>query len=203
MMRASAGFLAAFGSGDRARLAEFYRADAVLWTPLASPLRGREAIGGYFSDLHSAFPGLRVSLRDEFGSPDGSRACIRVHLDWQNTGSFRGHPPVGRSGEMTETHSFRLADGMVAEQVAGVSSFQISGLFLADWGMGFPREAGNRPLRSAPRRLGMRRPAPTGRWRGGLWMRSAAATPPPWPRSTPRMWCCIRRWLGRRGGARH
>lgn len=55
MMRASAGFLAAFGSGDRARLAEFYCADAVLWTPLTGPLRGREAIGGYVSDLHSAF----------------------------------------------------------------------------------------------------------------------------------------------------
>jgi ketosteroid isomerase-like protein len=141
--RAGAGFLAAFGSGDRARLAEFYREDAVLWTPLTGPLRGREAIGGYFSDLHSAFPGLRVSLHDEFCSPDGGQACIRVHLDWQNTGSFRGHPPAGRSGEMAETHSFRLADGLVTEQVAGVSSFQIPRLFLADWGLGFPREAGD------------------------------------------------------------
>jgi hypothetical protein len=102
-MWAGEGFLAAFGSGDRARLEEFYAKDAVLWTPLTGPLPGQDAIGGYFGELHEAFPGMRVTLHDEFGSPDGCRACIRVHLDWQNTGSFRSHRPVGRAGQMAET----------------------------------------------------------------------------------------------------
>ena len=140
-MRAGERFFTAFGGGERAQLAEFYAADAVLWTPLTGPLRGREAIGGYFGELHGAFPGMRVTVHDEFGSPDGNRACIRMHLDWRNTGSFRGHHPTGRAGDMVETHSFRLDGGQVTEQVAGVSSFQVPRVFLADWGLEFPREA--------------------------------------------------------------
>lgn len=138
---AGEGFLAAFGTGDRDRLKEFYSADAVLYTPLTGPLRGWQEIGSYFGELHRAFPALRVALHDEFGSPDGGRACIRVHLDWHNTGSFRGHPATGRSGEMAGLHSFRLEAGRVTEQIAGVSSFQLPRLFLADWQMEFPRHA--------------------------------------------------------------
>jgi predicted ester cyclase len=133
------GFLAAFGSGDPGKLGEFYSEHAVLYAPLTGPLRGREAIGAYAGELHTAFPGLRVALHDEFGSAPGGRACIRVHLDWRNAGPFRGHPPTGRSGEMAELHSFRLEAGQVTEQVTGVSGFQLPKLFLADWRLGFPR----------------------------------------------------------------
>jgi predicted ester cyclase len=137
------GFLAAFGSRDQMRLDELYSESAMLYTPLTGPLRGREAIRDYFSELHYAFPGLRVALHDEFSSPDGGRSCIRVHLNWQNSGSFRGHAATGRFGDMAETHSFRFEDGQVAEQIAGVSGFQLPRLFLADWQMGFPREVGD------------------------------------------------------------
>lgn len=142
-MQAGEGFLRAFGSGDRARLAEFYAQDAVLWAPLTGPLRGQEAIGDYFGELRGAFPGMHVTLHDEFGSPDDQRACIRVHVDWRNTGSFRGHRPTGRSGDAAETHSFRFDGGRVVEQVAGVSSFQMPRILLADWGLEFPRHAGD------------------------------------------------------------
>ncbi len=138
--RAGEGFLASFGKRDRTRLDEFYSADAVLCTPLTGPLQGRDAIWDYFSELHRAFPGLRVTLHDEFGSADGHRSCIRVHLNWQNSGSFRDHAPTGRSGDMPETHSFRFQGGQVAEQISGVSGFQLPRLFLADWRMSFPRE---------------------------------------------------------------
>jgi ketosteroid isomerase-like protein len=136
-------FLAALGASDPARLSEFYSGHAVLYTPLTGPLRGPAAIGRYYGELHHAFPGMRVALHDEFGSPDGGRACVRLHLDWRSTGSFRGHPPAGRSGEMAETHSFRLDGGLVTEQIAGVSSFQLPRLFLADWQLDFPRGAGD------------------------------------------------------------
>jgi ketosteroid isomerase-like protein len=135
------GFLAAFRSDDKERLEEFYSEHAVLYTPLTGRLRGRDAIAGHFGELHSAFPGMRITLHDEFGSPADGRACIRLHLDWHNQGPFRGHPPTGRSGEMAELHSFRLNGGRVAEQVAGISGFQLPRLFLADWRLGFPREA--------------------------------------------------------------
>jgi ketosteroid isomerase-like protein len=142
-MSVGAGFMVAFAGGDRARLDAFYTEDAILWTPLTGPLNGREAIGAYFRELRDAFPGLRVSLHDEFASPDGSRASIRVQIAWHNTGSFRGNPPTGRSGEMAGLHSFRFAGERVEEQVAGASGFQLPGLFLADWGLDFPREAGD------------------------------------------------------------
>jgi ketosteroid isomerase-like protein len=136
-------FLASFGQQDRTRFDAFYAPGATLYTPLTGPVRGRDAIWDYFGELHSAFPGMRVTLHDEFGSADGVRSCIRVHLGWQSSGSFRGHAPTGRSGDMPETHSFRFTGGQVAEQVSGVSGFQIPGLFLADWRLGFPREAGD------------------------------------------------------------
>src|SRR5258708_33859592 len=82
--RAGEGFLASFGKRDRTRLDEFYSADAVVYTPLTGPLRGRGAIWDYFSELHHAFPGLRVALHDEFGSADGTRRCIRAQLAWRN-----------------------------------------------------------------------------------------------------------------------
>lgn len=138
---AGEGFLTSFGQRDRTRFDEFYSAGATLYTPLTGPVRGRDAIWEYFSELHRAFPALRVTLHDEFGSADGGRSCIRVHLGWQNSGPFRGHAPTGRSGDMPETHSFLFTGGQVAEQVSGVSGFQIPGLFLADWRMTFPREA--------------------------------------------------------------
>jgi ketosteroid isomerase-like protein len=137
---AGEGFLASFGKRDRTKLDEFYAADAVLYTPLTGPLRGRDAIWDYFSELHDAFPGLRVTLHDQFGSAAGDRSCLRVHLAWQNSGSFRGHAATGRSGDMPETHSFLFRDGQVTEQISGVSGFGIPQLFLADWRMSFPRE---------------------------------------------------------------
>ncbi len=140
---AGEGFLAAFGARDQMRLAEFYSDRTVLYTPLTGPLRGRPAIEAYFDELHRAFPGLRVTLHDEFGSPDGDRACIRVHMNWRNSGPFRGHAATGRSGEMAETHTFRFEGGQVAEQITGISSFALPGLFLADWQLDFPREAGD------------------------------------------------------------
>ncbi len=135
MRRSSVGlrFLAAFGSGEDALSGELYSENAVLYAPLTGRLTGREAIGQYFGELRAGFPGLRVALHDEFASADASRACIRLHLDWENTGWFRGHPPTGERGEMAETHSFRLEGGRIVEQIAGVSSFQLPKLFLADW----------------------------------------------------------------------
>lgn len=138
--RTGAGYLASFGRRDRTALDEFYASDAVLYTPLTGPLRGRDAIWDYFSELHVAFPGLRVTSHDEFGSAAGDRSCLRVHLAWQSSGSFRGHAATGRSGDMPETHSFMFRDGQVTEQISGVSGFAIPRLFLAEWRMNFPRE---------------------------------------------------------------
>jgi hypothetical protein len=117
-----------------------YADAAVLYTPLAGASRGRAAIKGYFDELRSGFPGLRVALHDEFTSADGGRASVRLHLDWQNTGSFRDQPATGQRGESAETHSFRFEEGLVVEHFLGVSSFQMPKLFLVDLRLEFPRE---------------------------------------------------------------
>jgi hypothetical protein len=134
-------FLAAYANPDSGMLEKFYAERAVLYTPLTGPLVGRDAIGRYIQELHAGFPGLRIVLHDEFASADGSRACVRVQLGWQNTGTFRGHRPTGRSGQMPETHTFTLTGGQVVEHVVGASGFQLPQLYLADWAMDFPRES--------------------------------------------------------------
>jgi ketosteroid isomerase-like protein len=133
--RAGEGFLASFGKRDRTRLDEFYSADAVLCTPLTGPLRGRDAIWDYFSELHRAFPGLRVTLHDEFYSADGTRACWRIRLHCHNTASFYGNPPTGETGVMTETHVVRLAGGRITEHVIGDNSFHMPHQELVAWRM--------------------------------------------------------------------
>jgi ketosteroid isomerase-like protein len=128
----------AFGTNDQPALDEIYAEDAVLHTPLAR-VDGRAAIKDAVAELHRGFPGLRAALHDEFTSADGTRACLRQRLDWSNTGAFQGRAPTGRSGTATETHSFRLRDGQIAEQIAGVSTFGLPQLLLVDLGLGFPR----------------------------------------------------------------
>ena len=121
-------------------LEDLYADDVVFYTPLAR-LEGRPAVSQYFAELNKGFPGLRLALHDEFHSEDSRRACIRLRFDWHNTGQFYGHPPTGASGVQIETHTLRIDDeGRIVEQIAGVSTFQLPKLFLADWGMDFPRE---------------------------------------------------------------
>ncbi len=141
MGRSSIGlrFLEALGSREGALAGELYSESAVLYAPLTGRLGGREAIGRYFAELRGGFPGLRVGLHDEFTSADASRACIRLHLDWENTGWFRGHPPTGERGEMAETHSFRLERGRIVEHVVGDNAFHMPYQELVLWRMPFPQ----------------------------------------------------------------
>jgi ketosteroid isomerase-like protein len=120
-------------------LSDIYAEDAVVYSPI-NVLEGRFAIGSFFVELQNAFPGLRAALHDEFYSADGSRACLRQKFFWHNAGTFRGHPPTGASGTMTETHALKIAEGRVVEQIIGASTFQVPRLLLAEWKLDFPRD---------------------------------------------------------------
>ena len=126
-------------AGDEDALRELYHPDVVYRTPLEA-LAGRDAVLAALAELREGFPGLRVALHDAFGDASGQRACVRLRLDWASTGRFRGREPTGRSGTAVETHSLRLDGGRVVQQIAGVSTFQLAQLLLAEWRLDFPRE---------------------------------------------------------------
>src|SRR5829696_5945299 len=88
-------FVQALGTGDDALLDEVYDPDVVLYTPLAWPVRGRDAVKDFVAQFHAANPGLRVTLHDEFVSADGARACFRFVLHFHNTRPFYGNPTTG------------------------------------------------------------------------------------------------------------
>ena len=94
---------------------DIYAGDVMLYTPLAWPARGRAAVTAFAMEFHTANPGLRVALHDEFYPADGTRACWRIRLHYHNTASFYGNPPTGETGVMTETHVVRLAGGRIIE----------------------------------------------------------------------------------------
>jgi SnoaL-like domain len=94
----------------------------------------------FVGQFHSVYPGLRVTLHDQFGSPDGTRACFRFVIHYHNAGSFYGNPPTEESGTMSETHAVRLRDGKIVEQFVGDNNFSIPRQELVTWAMVFPRE---------------------------------------------------------------
>jgi ketosteroid isomerase-like protein len=103
-----------------------YTEDAVLQTPLGR-FQGREAIDTAFEEQRGRFPGLRSAVHDQFASADGTRACFRLRLTWDG-------------GTSAETHTVRLRDGKIAEQIVGVSTFDMAKVLLVDLGLDFPRE---------------------------------------------------------------
>ena len=133
-------FIRAFGGRDASLMDDVYAEDVVLYSPLAWPVRGREARKAYVEEFHRGYPGLRVALHDEFYSADGTRGCFRFKLHWQNTGTFFGRPPTGQAGTMTETHSIRVRGGKIVEQWVGDNSFQMPYMDLVTWRMDFPTD---------------------------------------------------------------
>jgi quinol monooxygenase YgiN len=133
-------FVEALGTGDPELLDAVYDPDVILYTPLAWPLKGRDAVKDFVGQFHAANPGMRVTLHDEFTSPDGTRACFRFVIHFHNTGPFYGNPPTGEQGTMSETHAVRLRDGRIVEQFVGDNNFSMPHQELVTWGMDFPRD---------------------------------------------------------------
>jgi quinol monooxygenase YgiN len=133
-------FVRALGRNDPELLDDVYDPDVVLYTPLAWPVRGREALKEFVAQFHTGYQGLRVTLHDEFYSADGTRACFRFVIHFHNTGPFYGNGPTGDQGTMSETHAVRLRDGRIVEQFVGDNNFSMPYQELVSWTMDFPRE---------------------------------------------------------------
>lgn len=84
-------FTRALGNGDGQLLEEIYDPDVALYTPLGWPIRGLTAVKEFVGQFHTAYPGLRVTLHDEFTSADGQRVCFRFVIHFENTGRFYGN----------------------------------------------------------------------------------------------------------------
>jgi ketosteroid isomerase-like protein len=133
-------YIRAFGTRDYATLDQLYDEDVVFYTPLAWAARGREFLRNFIEEFHTGYPGLRVTLHDEFYSGDGTRACFRFVLHYHNAGPFFGKAPTGERGSMSETHSIRLRNGRIVEQWVGDNTFSMPHQELVEWGMDFPRD---------------------------------------------------------------
>jgi 8-hydroxy-5-deazaflavin:NADPH oxidoreductase len=133
-------YIQAFGRADFEALRAFYDDDVVFYTPLAWGTRGWEPLRQFIAEFHQAYPGLTVTLHDEFYSADGARACFRFVLHWHHAGVFFGNPPTGERGTMSETHSIHIRDGRIVEQWVGDNSFQMPYQELVQFGMDFPRD---------------------------------------------------------------
>jgi predicted ester cyclase len=133
-------FIQALGTNDAELLDQLYATDVVLYTPLGWPITGRTAVKEFVAQFHAAYPGLRVTLHDEFASADGNRVCFRFVIHFHNTGPFYGLPPTGERGTMSETHAITLRDGKIVEQFVGDNNFSMPYQELVTWQMDFPRE---------------------------------------------------------------
>jgi predicted dinucleotide-binding enzyme/predicted ester cyclase len=133
-------YVKAFASCDYATLDELYDDEVVFYTPLAWGARGRQFLRNFIREFHTGYPGMTVTLHDEFYSADGTRACFRFMLHWRNSGTFFGKAPTGERGTMTETHSIRIRNGRIVEQWVGDNSFQMPYQELVEWRMDFPRD---------------------------------------------------------------
>jgi hypothetical protein len=130
-------FVDAFGRRDTDTLAELYAEDVNLYTPLGWPMVGRYELLKFVMEFHTANPGLRVALYDEFYPADGTRACWRIGLHYHNTGSFYGQPPTDDAGVMYETHVLRIVGGRIAEHVVGDNTLHMPHQELVVWRMPF------------------------------------------------------------------
>lgn len=103
-----------------------YADNAVLHSPLGR-FAGRAAIEAHLQEQRDRFPGLRTAVHDRFANQDGTRECFRLRLTWDG-------------GTSAETHSVRVQDGEIVEQVVGVSTFDMAKVLLVDLGLDFPRD---------------------------------------------------------------
>jgi predicted dinucleotide-binding enzyme len=70
-------FVTALGTNEPTLLDEIYDPEVALYTPLGWPIRGLDAVKEFVGQFHTGYPGLRVTLHDQFSSADGQRVCFR------------------------------------------------------------------------------------------------------------------------------
>ncbi|MEV4351328.1 ester cyclase [Actinoplanes sp. NPDC049596] len=118
------------GSGDLAELAEVVHPEAVNREaqnePPACRVQGPAAFAATARWLRDAFADLRFEIHDTVA--DGDLVVVHCTMSGRQVGPFVGYdkqgevaqafPPRGRPFAITQTHWFRLKDGLVVEHWA-------------------------------------------------------------------------------------
>lgn len=128
-------YVLALAEQDWDLLRELYAPDVVMYAPTSWGVKGVEYVVKFCQEIHSAYPGVTVTLHDEFYSADGTRGALRFALHWHNTGTYFGHEPTGERGVSLEQHTLRFEDGRIVEQVAAVSALELPFLQKEAWGI--------------------------------------------------------------------
>jgi steroid delta-isomerase-like uncharacterized protein len=89
-------------------VAEDYGQHSILGVP-----SGREGVRTFFQRFATAFPDLRIDVREIVA--EGDRVFLRAVTSGTWKGEWDGRPPNGRRFEISEFDEFRMKEGMAVE----------------------------------------------------------------------------------------
>jgi steroid delta-isomerase-like uncharacterized protein len=101
----------AFARRDLDGLAALYADDAVLESPLAGTVIGREALAQAHGGIFAAFPNLTQMFEEPL--VDGHRAAIAVESSGAHTAAIMGLPPSGRPFRLRLVFLLEVRDGLI------------------------------------------------------------------------------------------
>lgn len=133
-------FVRAFGQNDAEAFRTVLAKDVIFYGGLAWGLKGSDTLINFASEFHEGMPGMRVELWDEFYSAEGTRGNFRINLHFNNTGTFMGNPPTGKSGVSVESFTLTIEDGQIVEIIQAGNTLPLAAIELIDFGMSFPTD---------------------------------------------------------------
>lgn len=101
----------AFARRDITVLAELYAESAVMASPLAGSVSGRDAVVKTTLSLLSAFPDTQFVSEPPL--VDGERVAIVASASGTHVGTFLGIPPTGRHFQFSLVFLLELRDGHI------------------------------------------------------------------------------------------
>jgi steroid delta-isomerase-like uncharacterized protein len=106
--------LAAWNSGDAARLAADYAESCVISSPMFSRVEGRDGIERSFRSLFNAFPDWKMSFDEPL--VDDDRVALPFSATATHAGDFMGLPGSGRRFEIKGILLCRFDNELIAEE---------------------------------------------------------------------------------------
>jgi predicted ester cyclase len=84
------------------------------YTSLPEPVRGVDGFRSFADDLLTAFPDLRMSVRDTVA--EGDKVASRIELSGTHRGELLGYAPTGLAVAVTFLAIERYVDGLCVEE---------------------------------------------------------------------------------------
>jgi steroid delta-isomerase-like uncharacterized protein len=112
----------AFNQGNVAAMSEFWTSDLVVHDPNNPLVRNHEEYKQFLTDYLAAIP-TQMTIEDLIA--EGDKVMARYTFRGTHQMQWRGAPPTGKSVTYTATHTYRFADGKVAEIWANSDIFSL------------------------------------------------------------------------------